>query len=93
MSAPATQLVESLYSHHHGVNYVAKVYANIANTKYAPGYSRFDAVASYEVNKHIALQLNVQNLGDKLYYDKVSSPHYAGVGAGRSASLTANFKY
>jgi catecholate siderophore receptor len=76
-----------------GVNYVAKVYANIANTKYAPGYSRFDAMASYEVNKHIALQLNVQNLGDKLYYDKVSSPHYAGVGAGRSATLTANFKY
>jgi outer membrane receptor for monomeric catechols len=54
--------VESLYSHHHGVNYVAKVYANIANTKYAPGYSRFDAMASYEVNKHIALQLNVQTL-------------------------------
>lgn len=76
-----------------GVNYVAKVYANVANTKYAPGYSRFDAMASYEVNKHLALQLNVQNLGDKLYFDKVSSRHYAGVGAGRSASLTANFKY
>nr|WP_315251596.1 TonB-dependent siderophore receptor [uncultured Duganella sp.] len=76
-----------------GVNYVAKVYANINNTKYAPGYSRFDAMASYEVNKHIALQLNIQNLGDKLYFDKVSSPHYAGVGAGRSATLTANFKY
>jgi len=35
----------------------------------------------------------VQNLGDKLYFDKVSSPHYAGVGAGRSATLAANFKY
>ncbi|NGZ84783.1 TonB-dependent receptor [Duganella aceris] len=76
-----------------GVNYVSKVYANINNTKFAPGYSRFDAMASYEVNKHIALQLNVQNLGDKTYFDRVSSPHYAGVGAGRSATLTANFKY
>ncbi|MYM28525.1 TonB-dependent siderophore receptor [Duganella sp. CY15W] len=76
-----------------GVNYVAKVYANINNTKYAPGYSRFDAMASYDINKHIALQLNIQNLTDKTYFDKVSSPHYAGVGAGRSATLTANFKY
>lgn len=76
-----------------GVNYVSKVYANINNTKFAPGYSRFDAMASYEVNRHIALQLNVQNLGDKTYFDRVSSPHYAGVGAGRSATLTANFKY
>lgn len=76
-----------------GVNYVAKVYANINNTKYAPGYSRFDAMASYEINKHISVQLNIQNLTDKFYFDKVSSPHYAGVGPGRSAMLTANFKY
>lgn len=76
-----------------GVNSMSRVYANVNNTKYAPGYSRFDAMASYEINKHISLQLNIQNLTDKLYFDKVSSPHYAGVGAGRSATLTANFKY
>jgi catecholate siderophore receptor len=76
-----------------GVNYVSKVYANINNNKFAPGYTRFDAMASYDVSKNISLQLNVQNLGDKLYFDKVSSPHYAGVGAGRSATLAANFKY
>lgn len=76
-----------------GLNYVSKVYANINNTKFAPGYTRFDAMASYDVNKHITVQLNIQNLTDKLYFDKVSSPHYAGVGPGRSATLTANFKY
>ncbi|WP_256077883.1 TonB-dependent siderophore receptor [Massilia sp. YIM B04103] len=76
-----------------GLNYVSKVYASINNNKWAPAYTRFDAMASYEVNKHISLQLNVQNLTDKLYFDKVSSPHYAGVGPGRSATLTANFKY
>jgi outer membrane receptor for monomeric catechols len=48
--------------------------------QYAPGYSRFDAMASYEINKHISVQLNIQNLTDKFYFDKVSSPHYAGVG-------------
>lgn len=76
-----------------GMNYVDKVYANVNNTKYAPGYTRFDAMASYAVNKNVSLQLNVQNLGDKVYFDRLSSPHYAGVGAGRSASLTANLKF
>ena len=76
-----------------GMNYVDKVYANVNNTKYAPGYTRFDAMASYTLNKNVSLQLNIQNLGDKVYFDRVSSPHYAGVGAGRSASLTANLKF
>lgn len=76
-----------------GMNYVDKVYANVNNTKYAPSYTRFDAMASYTLNKNVSFQLNVQNLADKLYYDRVSSPHYAGVGPGRSASLTANLKF
>ncbi|MRW92012.1 TonB-dependent siderophore receptor [Duganella sp. FT80W] len=76
-----------------GVSSMSRVYANVNNTKYAPGYSRYDAMASYDVNKHITLQLNIQNLNNKFYFDKVSSPHYAGVAAGRSGTLTANFKY
>ncbi|MEW6024336.1 MAG: TonB-dependent siderophore receptor [Pseudomonadota bacterium] len=76
-----------------GMNYVDRVYANVNNTKYAPSYTRFDAMASYVLNKNVAFQLNVQNLGDKVYFDRVSSPHYAGVGAGRSATLTANLKF
>jgi catecholate siderophore receptor len=73
---------------------MSKVYANVNNNKYVPGYARFDAMASYALNKDISLQLNLQNLTDKLYFDKVSSPHYAGVAPGRSAlTLTANFKF
>ncbi|MEN3277863.1 MAG: catecholate siderophore receptor [Massilia sp.] len=76
-----------------GMNYVDRVYANVNNTKYAPSYTRVDAMASYNLNKNVSFQLNIQNLGDKLYFDRVSSPHYAGVGPGRSASLTANLKF
>ncbi|MGJ9420025.1 TonB-dependent receptor [Massilia sp. CMS3.1] len=76
-----------------GMNYVDQVYANVNNNKYAPSYTRFDAMASYTLNKNVSFQLNIQNLGDKLYFDRVSSPHYAGVGPGRSASLTANLKF
>ena len=76
-----------------GMNYVDRVYGNVNNTKYAPSYTRFDAMASYALNKNVSFQLNIQNMGDKLYFDRVSSPHYAGVGPGRSASLTANLKF
>jgi catecholate siderophore receptor len=76
-----------------GMSAMSKVYANVNNNKWVPGYARFDAMASYALNKDISLQLNLQNLTDKLYFDKVSSPHYAGVAPGRSATLTANFKF
>ena len=76
-----------------GLSAMDRVYANVNNNKYVPGYTRFDAMASYQVNQQIGLQLNVQNLTDKFYFDRVSSPHYAGVGAGRSASLTASVKF
>jgi len=62
-------------------------------TGWAYVMNRFDAMASYVLNKNVSFQLNVQNLGDKVYFDRVSSPHYAGVGAGRSATLTANLKF
>jgi catecholate siderophore receptor len=76
-----------------GMSAMSTVYANVNNNKHVPGYARFDAMASYALNKDISLQLNLQNLTDKLYFDKVSSPHYAGVAPGRSATLTANFKF
>ena len=50
-------------------------------------------MATSTYSPRVAFQLNIQNLTDKLYFDRVSSPHYAGVGAGRSASLMANLKF
>jgi catecholate siderophore receptor len=76
-----------------GLNYVDKVYANVNNSKFAPSYTRYDAMASYVVNSNVTLQLNIQNLTDEVYFDRLSSPHYAGVGAGRTAVLTANLKF
>ena len=60
----------------------------------APGYGLLDAMASYEVNKTLSLQLNVYNVTDK---DYVSSVNNSGAryfpGAPRSAMLTALFTY
>jgi catecholate siderophore receptor len=54
-----------------------KVYGNATNTKWVPGYVRYDAMARYNVNKNVDLQLNVNNLSDKRYFTKAYSSHYA----------------
>ncbi|TBR39999.1 MULTISPECIES: TonB-dependent receptor [Dyella] len=76
-----------------GAYYMDKTFGNTANTKWVPGYTRFDAMASYAINRHFNLQLNVQNLTNKYYFDKAYASHYATVAPGRSAILSANFKF
>ena len=70
-----------------------KVYGDAANTKYVPGYVRYDAMARYNVNQNVDLQLNVNNLSDKRYFTKAYASHYATEAEGRSAVLSVNFKY
>lgn len=70
-----------------------KVYGNAANTKWVSGYVRYDAMARYNVNKNVDLQLNVNNLADTRYFTKAYSSHYATEAEGRSAVLSLNFKY
>ena len=59
---------------------------------YDPGYA-YDAMASYKLTKNVDLQLNVQNLTDKVYYDKAFSTHFANQAAGRTALLSTNFHF
>ncbi|MEQ1121648.1 TonB-dependent receptor [Acinetobacter seifertii] len=70
-----------------------KVFGDAANTKYVPGYVRYDAMARYDVNKNVNLQLNLNNLSDKRYFTKAYASHYATEAEGRSAVLAINFKY
>ena len=70
-----------------------KVYGNATNTKYVPGYVRYDAMARYNVNENVDLQLNLNNLSDERYFTKAYSSHYATEAEGRSAVLAVNFKY
>ena len=78
-----------------GVGAIAmdKVYGDAANTKFVPGYVRYDAMARYNVNKNVDLQLNVNNLSDKRYFTKAYASHYAAEAEGRNAVLSINFKY
>lgn len=64
-----------------------------SSTAYIPSYWRYDAMASYKVSKNVDLQLNVQNLTDKRYFDQVYSTHMAHVAPGRTALLGVNFHF
>ncbi len=76
-----------------GAFYMSKVYGNTANTKWVPDWWRFDAMASYDVDKNLSLRLNLFNLTDKTYYDRAYTTHMVTVAPGRQATLTASLKF
>lgn len=76
-----------------GATYVDSRFGDTANNIEVPEYWRYDAMAAYRVSKNLDLQLNVQNLTDKRYFDQVYGSHYAHVAAGRTALLSTNFHF
>lgn len=62
------------------------------NRREAPSYILFDAMAAWNVSKNFTLRLNVYNLADEEYIDRVGGGHFV-PGAGRSAVLTASLKF
>lgn len=91
-----------------GAIYMSKVYGGYSDTRtvqngavvvtkevarMVPSYWRFDANAAFSFSDALQLQLNVQNLTNKRYWDKAYSAHYANQAPGRTAILTLNVKY
>jgi len=76
-----------------GATFVDSRFGNEANSVEVPSYWRYDAMASYALTKNVDLQLNVQNLTDKRYFDQVFQTHYAHVAAGRTALMSASFHF
>jgi len=58
----------------------------------APGYWTFDAMAKYDLSAKMSLQLNVNNIFDKYYFDQLH-PFHVVPGPGRTALLSLNFTY
>ena len=79
------------------VYHQSKIYggSQVAGTAFVPSYTRFDAVARWQMREGLEARVNVLNLTDKLYYDAIyrSGSPFAYVAPGRSAtlSLTASF--
>lgn len=66
----------------------------VGTPAYVDSYWVADAMASYPINKHVDLRLNVYNLADKEYAAAINKSGYRYTpGSPRSASLTANIKF
>ena len=77
-----------------GAQYVDSRFSSTLDSsrREAPSYVTFDAMAAWNVNKNFTLRLNVYNLADEEFIDRVGGGHFI-PGAGRSATLTASLRF
>jgi catecholate siderophore receptor len=75
-----------------GAQYVDNRYTSNLNTREAPSYWTFDAMAGWTPNDHFSLRLNVYNLTNEDYVDRVGGGHFV-PGAGLTGVLTASLKF
>jgi catecholate siderophore receptor len=80
-----------------GFTGVSHRYADTENTAGVPAYVVFNAMSSYAVNQHFKLQINLNNVTDKLYFTSI---YYVGVeenhalpAAGRTLIGTASYRF
>lgn len=76
-----------------GVVYRGAIYPSTDNLVMLPGFTRVDAALYYAWDKHVQLQLNVENLTDKTYYAAAHSNNNITPGSPRAVRLGLHFKY
>jgi catecholate siderophore receptor len=75
-----------------GVQYVGDRLNSTTTRRVAPAYQLYDAMVSYEWNERLTLRLNINNLADERYIDRVGGGHFI-PGAGRSVALTTSLDF
>jgi catecholate siderophore receptor len=80
-----------------GATALSHRFADTENTAGVPGYVVFNAMTSYQINDHLKLQVNLNNVTNKLYFSGV---YYTGVdenhalpSAGRTLIATASYRF
>jgi outer membrane receptor for monomeric catechols len=75
-----------------GVRFVGERYGNNTNTRKVDAYWTADAMISHPVGSHLDLRLNLYNLNNAYYFERLGGGHLV-PGAARSAMLGANFRF
>jgi catecholate siderophore receptor len=76
-----------------GAIYQSSQFAGVDNTVRLPGYTRFDAAVFYNITPDYRLQVNVENILDRKYYETAHSNNNISPGQPITvrAALVANF--
>ena len=75
-----------------GVRYIGKRYGNNTNTRFVDGYWLLEMMAAVQVSEHLDLRVNLYNLTDEYYFDRLGGGHVI-PGPARSASVSTNFRF
>ncbi|HKP69501.1 MAG TPA: TonB-dependent siderophore receptor [Pyrinomonadaceae bacterium] len=75
-----------------GPRFVGKRFGNNINTRLVDSYWVADAMMSYRLTKNIDLRLNINNIADKYYIDRIGGGHIV-PGAGRSILVSSGFSF
>jgi catecholate siderophore receptor len=75
-----------------GARFVDRRFGNTINTRWVDAYWTFDVMASYPISQHMDLKLNLYNLTDKFYFDRIGGGHIV-PGPGRVAMLGTSFRF
>jgi catecholate siderophore receptor len=75
-----------------GPRFMSKRYGNNTNTRIVDGFWTMDAMVGFTVNSKLSLQLNLTNLNNEFYYDRLGGGHVI-PGAARGALLATNFHF
>lgn len=75
-----------------GARYVDERYGNTINTRLVGDYWLVDAMASYTLTEHIDLRVNLFNITDKFYFDRLGGGHVI-PGPARSANASIGFRF
>lgn len=75
-----------------GARFVGRRFGNNINTRQVEGYWLLDLMASYPLSRHVDLRLNVNNLTDEYYFDRIGGGHLV-PGAARTMTLSTSFNF
>jgi catecholate siderophore receptor len=75
-----------------GPRFVGRRFGNSTNTRQVDAYWLLDAMASFPLGRHLDLRLNLYNLTNDYYFDRLGGGHLV-PGAGRSVLVSAGFKF
>ncbi len=76
-----------------GVSYQDETFINNGNTALLPAYTRIDAGVFYDLSERLRVQLNLENLGDKLYFPNAHTTHQVTVGAPFNARISISGRF
>jgi catecholate siderophore receptor len=75
-----------------GPRFMGKRFGNNTNTRKVDAYATVDAMVSYRVHERLDLRLNLSNLNNADYFERLSGGHLI-PGASRYVLMTTNFHF